>query len=818
MSQRKQRPSSVSSSVSSNGSPSNSEIKTGTSNASNPGASGVRHRTRAARVAAHFTYYGLFQQVFDTLQNVEMRKQIALVIVATFAMCLATEAWNPPFSFVEYDVPDRDIVCRIAFSSREEKPFHTQQPRYFDLLPQTNPQHELPPEVSAEQHPTVPSAPVTTVPGTMPAVTPQSNTDEVLFLQQIENENIPTGTTEQLPPAAPMLPPGETSGELIPLGGESSLRVMTAKIVPVAYHTETHSATDNKPPQTSQQATATEPATTVHHLIPATPATVTAIPNTTPESMSVGTSEKTGSVLGQMESSGESFPKVINDNLPGILTVNENDEWVRYFTPGTVLVPAGQPITGHDIRVLQAEFAELMAQRHSGEQISRFFGVFFLTLALFLLAFIFLCRRERRRPQTTLGTGFLYSLMVVTVIAASIMHDSVKNGANLELIPMLLFSQGIAVAFSWELALVLMVIVSFVFVLSQANSIFTMVLIVGVSASIVIHLGRLRSRTKLIVVGSFGALIAFLLTLFIEMTEGQEITRVTLTYAVLNAFWTCAAAFLMTGLLPFIERPCGILTDMSLLELGDPSHPLLHELTRRAPATFSHSLQVASIAETAAEMIGARGLLVRVGAYFHDIGKILNPEFFTENQQVGQNVHDHLEPRMSTLVIVAHVKDGVDLVRQHRVPQPIVNLVEQHHGTSLVSFFHSLASRQNRDQGYSSTIDEGSFRYPGPKPQSKEAGVLMLADAAESACRSLRDASPGKIEAMVRHISEDKLKDGQFDESGLTLRELRTIEKSIINSILAMRHNRISYPDNSGKKPSDSTETKLHIPDNTESP
>ena len=812
MSQRKQR----SNSVSSNGSPSNSEIKIVAGHTGHPGTSGVRHRTRAARVAAHFTYYGLFRQVFDTLQNVEMRKQIALVIVATFAMCLATEAWNPPFSFVEYDVPDRDVVCRIAFFSREEKPFHSPQHRYFDLLPLTNPQQEISPEASSEQYLTVPAAPVTTMPGTMPAVTPQSKTDEVLLLQQIENENAPTDTSEQLPPTAPMLPPGETSGEHVPPSGESSLRVMTAKTVPVAYHTETHSATDKEPPQVPQQPVTTEPATTVHHLTPATPAT--AIPNTIPESMSVVTSEKTDSLFGQTESSGVSLPKMIDDDLPGILTVNENDEWIRHFTPGMVLVPAGQPITGHDIRVLQAEFAELMAHRHPGEQVSRFFGVFFLTLALFLLAFIFLCRRERRRPQTTLGTGFLYLLMVVTVIAASIMHDSVKNGANLELIPMLIFSQGIAVAFSWELALVLMVIVSFVFVLSQANSIFTMVLIVGVSASIVIHLGRLRSRTKLIVVGSFGALIAFLLTLFIEMTEGQEITRVTLTYAVLNAFWTCAAAFLMTGLLPFIERPCGILTDMSLLELGDPSHPLLHELTRRAPSTYSHSLQVASIAETAAEMIGARGLLVRVGAYFHDIGKILNPEFFTENQQVGQNVHDHLEPRMSTLVIVAHVKDGVDLVRQHRVPQPVINLVEQHHGTSLVSFFHSLASRQNRDQGYSTTIDEGSFRYPGPKPQSKEAGVLMLADAAESACRSLRDASPGKIEAMVRHISEDKLKDGQFDESGLTLRELRTVENSIINSILAMRHNRISYPDNSGKKTNDSTETKPHIPADAKPP
>jgi len=302
------------------------------------------------------------------------------------------------------------------------------------------------------------------------------------------------------------------------------------------------------------------------------------------------------------------------------------------------------------------------------------------------------------------------------------------------------------------------------------------------------------------------------------MTEGQEITDVILTNACLNAFWTCTAAFLMTGLLPFIERPCGILTDMSLLELGDPSHPLLHELTRRAPATYSHSLQVASIAETAAEAIGARGLLVRVGAYFHDIGKLMNPDYFTENQQVGQNLHDHIGPNMSTLIIVAHVKDGVNLVRQHRVPQPIIDLVEQHHGTSLVSFFHTLASKQSRDQGYGTTIDEGGFRYPGPKPQSKEASILMLADAAESACRSLREPTPGKIEAMVRHISEDKLKDGQFDESGMTLRELRTIENSIINSILAVRHQRISYPETGTRKTGDSTETKpQNVAENMES-
>jgi len=682
---------------------SSGEIKTVASQ--NPGASGLRHRTRAERVAAHFTYYGLFRQIVTGMQNVEIRKQIILVILATLAMSVATQAWNPPFPYAEYDISNRDIVCRIAFTVPEEGALY--------LAPQTSLGESL--------------------------LQPDSFQIVLLPLQQ-QGEELNDADSAQ-------------------------------------------SVSENEPDLDNQRQ---QPSDNV--------------------SISLSAEQQIDQISQKTE-----IPPValLEDDRPGQLVISGNGDRTRVFVPGLVLVKAGQAISPWHLRLLQVEFYELMSQRTWGEKLSRFCGAGFLTLSFFFLALIFLRRRERRRPKSSSGTAALYSLMIATVIAATVMHGYVKNGANLELIPTLLFAQGIAVAFSWELALVLTAIISFVFVLSQANSIFTMFLLVGVSASVVIHLGRLRSRTKLVVVGSFGALIAFLLTLFIQMTEGQEITDVILTYACLNAFWTCAAAFLMTGLLPFIERPCGILTDMSLLELGDPSHPLLHELTRRAPATYSHSLQVASIAETAAEAIGARSLLVRVGAYFHDIGKLMNPEYFTENQQVGQNLHDHIGPNISTLVIVAHVKDGVNLVRQHRIPQPVIDLVEQHHGTSLVSFFHTLAARQNRDQGYGTTIDEGGFRYPGPKPQSKEASILMLADASESACRSLREPTPGKMEAMVRHISEDKLKDGQFDESGMTLRELRTIENSIINSILAVRHNRISYPDTRVRKTGDSAETKL---------
>jgi putative nucleotidyltransferase with HDIG domain len=279
------------------------------------------------------------------------------------------------------------------------------------------------------------------------------------------------------------------------------------------------------------------------------------------------------------------------------------------------------------------------------------------------------------------------------------------------------------------------------------------------------------------------------------MIDDQPVDLVLLKEAMRNGLWALAAGFIMTGSLPFIENFFGILTDLSLLELGDVAHPLLQELVRRAPSTYNHSITVGSIAEAAAESIHARGLLVRVGAYFHDIGKMLKPAYFAENQKPDDNRHEMLVPAMSTLVIIAHIKDGADLARQHRLPQPIVDLIAQHHGTTRVEFFYDRATEQQQADPNSGEVDESTYRYPGPKPQTKEAAVLMLADAVESASRTLVDPTPARIESLVAEIAEKRLQGGQFDESGLTLRELRTIEKSMVMSLTSIYHGRIKYPD-----------------------
>jgi putative nucleotidyltransferase with HDIG domain len=321
----------------------------------------------------------------------------------------------------------------------------------------------------------------------------------------------------------------------------------------------------------------------------------------------------------------------------------------------------------------------------------------------------------------------------------------------------------------------------------------------GTSAVAVMLCGTIRSRTKLMGVGLLTGIASALLTLGAGMLGERPLSWLALNDVLSAAWWNLVwgifAGLIVTGLLPFIERLFGVLTELSLLELGDVAHPLLQELVRRAPGTYNHSINVASLAEAGAEAIGARGLLVRVGAYFHDIGKMLKPGYFAENQGPDASRHDALVPAMSTLIIIAHVKDGADLARKHHLPQPIIDFIEQHHGTTLVEYFYRRASEQSQKDPDAAEVDEEAFRYPGPKPQTKEAGVLMLADAVEGASRTLVEPGPSRIESLVREIAMRKLMDGQFDESGLNLTELRAVQDSLIKSLIAVYHGRVRYPD-----------------------
>jgi putative nucleotidyltransferase with HDIG domain len=258
------------------------------------------------------------------------------------------------------------------------------------------------------------------------------------------------------------------------------------------------------------------------------------------------------------------------------------------------------------------------------------------------------------------------------------------------------------------------------------------------------------------------------------------------------------------GVLPLLEGVFGLTTEISWLELSDLNHPLLRKMQIEAPGTFHHSLIVASLAESAAEAIGADAIMSRVCAYFHDIGKLNKPEYFIENQG-GLNPHDGLTPTMSALIIVAHVKDGVDLAIKNKLNPRILEVIQEHHGVSLVYFFYRKAQERlqklEKERGNGSTssddlprIEEKSFRYPGPIPQSRESGIISLADAIESASRTISKPSPGRIRALVDEIVYKRVRDGQLDACGLTMSELTKVRGIFSSTLRSMLHARIEYP------------------------
>ncbi|HEX9015040.1 MAG TPA: HDIG domain-containing protein, partial [Chloroflexota bacterium] len=256
------------------------------------------------------------------------------------------------------------------------------------------------------------------------------------------------------------------------------------------------------------------------------------------------------------------------------------------------------------------------------------------------------------------------------------------------------------------------------------------------------------------------------------------------------------ASTLTVGTFSLLGRLFGITTSMQLLELSDPTQPLLRRLLNEAPGTYHHSIMVGNLAERAAERVGADPLLVRVGAYYHDIGKLARPYFFIENQFDGHNAHDALDPQTSARIVAAHVKDGLDLAARYRLPPRVKEFITEHHGTRLVSFFYQRATQESGGD-----VDVSRYRYPGPTPRSKEAGIVMLADSVEAVVRSAKDHSPDNIAAVVGRVVGERVAEGQLDDCDLTMRDLETIKQSFTEILTGMYHPRIEYPSTAEPEP-----------------
>ena len=490
------------------------------------------------------------------------------------------------------------------------------------------------------------------------------------------------------------------------------------------------------------------------------------------------------------------------------------DPEMNIYEPGkSILARGGRPLDGKELMLLRHEYEAIRAQAPTSQRVLHSLATLGMYVAMYVLCGFYIAHREPRILTNQRRFITLLGAIIATVTVAC--WFAIDNW-RAEMVPIILFGMTITITYRQELALMLSAALALVVSLILGFGLAHFVVCAASTAAAILLLGRIRSRTRLIHIGGLVGVVSFMTSIGVCTLVGQAFGSpailggsaslsqdvpysqfVTSLFA--GAAWEAAcsimAGLLMTALLPFIERLFDVQTDIKLLELGDAAHALLQELVRRAPGTYNHSINVASIGEAAAESIHANGLLVRVGAYFHDIGKMLKPNYFIENQ--GQDVSRHLSlvPAMSTLVIIAHVKDGANLARQHGLPQSIIDFIEQHHGTTLVEYFYRQATRQSEADPDGHEVDEASFRYPGPKPQTREAAVLMMADAVEGASRALVDPTPARIENLVHEITMKRLLDGQFEECSLTLQELHIIEESLVKSLTAVYHGRVKYPD-----------------------
>ena len=478
----------------------------------------------------------------------------------------------------------------------------------------------------------------------------------------------------------------------------------------------------------------------------------------------------------------------------------------RDFEAGEVLVEAGAELGGAEIDLLEAErrayFNGIATWKLTLDRLGVYGTVGLLALGIwgYLLGYY---RRVAENPMRGLAVTALMVLAVGIAVSVVRFEPQLLYGAAgftgllAAMIFAIAYDQRFALAVGGALAVLLLVTLG----LGVQVGI-TLLTGVGLAAAL---LREVRTRSKLVIVGLYsgaGMAAAALLTGFagrplvldgtLDPNQRFVLERI-LTDAGIGAIAGLIAGFVVQGILPAIEKLFRVTTAMTLKELNDASHPLLQRLAQEAPGTYQHSLRIADMAESAAEAIGADALACRVGAMYHDIGKMNKPGYFIENQGGGPNRHEKLSPAMSLLIIVGHVKDGVEMAREHNLPRVIRHFIESHHGTSLVQYFYHAAKKKTETAGQPGP-SEFEFRYPGPKPQTREAAIMLLCDGIESAARTIEEPTPVRLEQLVHSIAIGRLMDGQFDECHLTLSELARIEGAITKTLCAVYHRRIKYP------------------------
>jgi hypothetical protein len=479
---------------------------------------------------------------------------------------------------------------------------------------------------------------------------------------------------------------------------------------------------------------------------------------------------------------------------------------------GEIIVRDGDPVTERHARILRA----LREQQRTMNRIAAFLGIATLLMCLLVVLWRFgslAFSRFARGPRDAAFLAIVLGCAAVGLRLGMFFADAIAEKAAgnpfvpqepeayYYLIPLAGATMLVRLVHGAETSLLFAAVVSVISALEVGGRVEFAIFTLAGSLAAASGVARVTQRGTILRAGLRVGLVNAVVVAAILCLQQPALSTPSAVTVAMGFLSGGLAGILVTGLAPLVETLFSYTTDFKLLELANREQPLLRDLELRAPGTYHHSMMVGHLAERAAEAIGANALLVRVCAYYHDVGKMKRPHFFIENMtmQGDDERHARLSPSMSARIIQTHVKDGLEFGREHALAPPIMDAIAQHHGTSLVRFFYEKAKGQ-ADPDKGETVEEHDYRYPGPKPQTLESGILMLADSVEAASRVLADTQRPRIQQLVQRIINNYFRDGQLDECNLTLRDLHRIAASFIDTLCAIRHERIDYPEPSAEE------------------
>ena len=449
-----------------------------------------------------------------------------------------------------------------------------------------------------------------------------------------------------------------------------------------------------------------------------------------------------------------------------------------------IIVKEGVPVTQDELDILSS-----LGMLDDGKNTSTYLYVY-LVLAVFLGMIMFLEYNYIDRNYSDIFKNTKKITLISVINLMTLVFARTIGLISPFLIPFACAPMLITLLINYKISIVVSILN--VIVVSIASSFDAQVMMVGIISSILgsTLLRKMQQRNDLIYstlyISVVGAIINVSTGILISSNLSEVLTKSAITFmgGVLGGIFAL-------GILPFLEGTFNEVTTLKLLELSNPNHPLLKKLLMEAPGTYHHSMLVANLAEMASEEVGANSVIVRIGSYYHDIGKTERPYFFGENQMGGDNPHTHMTPNLSAKIIISHVKDGLELARKYNLPKVVQDIIAEHHGTTLVKYFYYTMKNnsENPDE-----IKEEDYRYPGPIPSSKEAGIIMLADSVEAAVRSIKEPNEDKIKEMINNIINDKLSCGQLNDCNLTIKDVEKIKKCFLTALNGIYHHRIEYP------------------------